>query len=407
MTALGRLYADLGSCFNSANKRDRKIGRKRYHFFAGFQKILCLCDRVISKTGEFDITANVSKKQWYQNRRFLIPLVLSENFSKNFRIRLDFPVKLRYNKVYILYVEVKATMFKATQAKPFVKWAGGKSQILEEIRRRYPVGLGKNIIKYTEPFVGGGAVLFDVLTNYSLEDVFICDVNRELIITYITIRDEVDELVEILHDFEDEYLPADTNTRKTIYYRNRERFNTLKLNLDESTELAALFIFLNKTCFNGLYRVNSKGGFNVPQGGYKNPTICDSENLCTVSYAVRNVQMVYGDYWLSRNFIDENTFAYFDPPYRPLTATASFTAYSGDGFGDEQQVELARYIDEMSERGAWCVASNSDPTNIDDNDDFMDRLYAKHKIMRINANRAINSVGSRRGQIRELLIARG
>jgi DNA adenine methylase len=304
-------------------------------------------------------------------------------------------------------VEVKTIMSKTTHAKPFVKWAGGKSQVLGEIRRKYPKNLGKAVTKYAEPFVGGGAVLFDVLANYSLSDVFICDVNRELIHTYITIRDNVSELIGILRDLETEYLPADTDTRKMIYYRNRERYNTLVLSLDESIELAALFIFLNKTCFNGLYRVNSKGGFNVPQGGYKNPTICDTDNLHAVAYAVRDVRMVYGDYWLSRLFIDGNTFVYFDPPYRPLTATASFTAYSGDGFGDEQQIELAKYIDDMSERGAWCVASNSDPTNTDDNDDFMDRLYAKYKITRITAIRAINSAADKRGGVRELLIARG
>jgi DNA adenine methylase len=153
--------------------------------------------------------------------------------------------------------------------------------------------------------------------------------------------------------------------------------------------------------------VNGSGGFNVPQGDYKNPTICDEPNLRAVSKALSNVEIIRGDYRLSRDFIDENTFVYFDPPYRPLTATANFTAYSGDGFNDEQQIELARFIDEMSERGAFVVASNSDPTNSDESDNFMDRLYSRHNIIRISANRAINSVGSGRGQIRELLIANG
>jgi len=296
-------------------------------------------------------------------------------------------------------------MNKSIQAKPFLKWAGGKSQILNEIRRRYPAGLGASITKYAEPFIGGGAVLFDVISNFSLSDVLICDVNRELIHSYTTIRDNVDLLIDMLQGLESEYLLVNAATRKAIYYNNRDRFNTLKLKQDKSIELAALFIFLNKTCFNGLYRVNSSGGFNVPQGSYKNPTICDEENLRAVSQALSNVEIIHGDYRLSRDFIDENTFVYFDPPYRPLTATANFTAYSGDGFNDEQQIELAQFIDLMSERGACVVASNSDPTNTDENDNFMDKLYSRHNIMRITANRAINSVGSGRGQIRELLIA--
>jgi DNA adenine methylase len=152
--------------------------------------------------------------------------------------------------------------------------------------------------------------------------------------------------------------------------------------------------------------VNAHGAFNVPQGSYKNPTICDERNLLRASEKLRNVVIVCADYKESRGFIDKNTFAYFDPPYRPLSATANFTAYADDGFGDEQQIELARFIDEAGERGAWVVASNSDPTNTDDSDDFLDRLYARHEITRIKASRAINSVGNGRGRIRELLIAK-
>ncbi|MCL1866380.1 MAG: Dam family site-specific DNA-(adenine-N6)-methyltransferase [Oscillospiraceae bacterium] len=300
-------------------------------------------------------------------------------------------------------------MSKPIQAKPFVKWAGGKSQILNEIRAKYPSELGRYIIKYAEPFVGGGAVLFDILASYSVNEVFICDINRELIHTYTTIRDNVNNLVDLLKILEIEYLSADSVNRKTVYYRNRELFNDLKLkkHLCKPTELAALFIFLNKTCFNGLYRVNSKGEFNVPQGDYKNPLICDDSNLYAVSTALNKVEIVCGDYRLSRNFIDENTFAYFDPPYRPLTSTSNFTSYTNNGFDDDRQIELAHFIDEMSERGALITASNSDPTNTDENDNFMDRLYSKHSIKRISAKRAINSVGGRRGQIRELLIANG
>ncbi|MCL1830528.1 MAG: Dam family site-specific DNA-(adenine-N6)-methyltransferase, partial [Oscillospiraceae bacterium] len=166
--------------------------------------------------------------------------------------------------------------------KPFVKWAGGKSQLLGEIRAKYPSDLGETITKYAEPFVGGGAVLFDILSRYEMKDVYISDINRELIETYISIRDNVHELILKLKEVESNYLSADETKRKTLYYDSRQRFNTLKSLNDSSIELSTLFIFLNRTCFNGLYRVNSSGAFNVPQGSYKNPTICNEENLLVV-----------------------------------------------------------------------------------------------------------------------------
>jgi DNA adenine methylase len=287
--------------------------------------------------------------------------------------------------------------------KPFLKWAGGKSQILDSIRSKYPAGLGATITKYAEPFIGGGAVLFDILGRYNLKEVYISDINRELIRTYISIRDNIDEMIGSLKNLEMHYLTADDDVRKEIYYMARDRFNVLKSMGIESVELASLFIFLNRTCFNGLYRVNSHGAFNVPQGSYKNPTICDERNLLAASEKLQGVTIACSDYKESRGFIDNNTFAYFDPPYRPLSVTANFTAYANNGFGDKQQIELAQFINEISDCGAWVVASNSDPTNTDDGDDFFDRLYAKHEIIRIMASRAINSVGNRRGHIRELL----
>ncbi|MCL2109454.1 MAG: DNA adenine methylase [Oscillospiraceae bacterium] len=289
--------------------------------------------------------------------------------------------------------------------RPFIKWAGGKSQILSEIRAKYPAELGKSIRKYAEPFAGGGAVLFDVLNNYNLDEIYIGDINRELILTYTAVRDNAVELIKLLKNLESEYLSTADKARKELYYINRSHYNALKSSKSESVELAALFIFLNKTCFNGLYRVNSKGGFNVPQGSYKNPKICDEDGLQAVSKALQGVKIFCGDYKKCADFIDENTFAYFDPPYRPLTTTASFTAYASDGFGDREQAELARFVTEMSERGARVVASNSDPKNADESDEFFDRLYSKHKITRISAHRMINSVGAGRGRVNELLIA--
>jgi DNA adenine methylase len=295
----------------------------------------------------------------------------------------------------------------ANIAKPFVKWAGGKGQLLNEIRKKYPAELGGCINKYAEPFIGGGAVLFDVLNNYAINEIYISDINRELIHTYVTIRDNVDGLIQILHHYEKIYLPSDDEERKNIFYEKRIHFNKLKKDGKRPIELAALFIFLNRTCFNGLYRVNSKGEFNVPQGSYKNPCICDADNLLAVSQKLQGVTIVCGDYKQANNFIDDKTFAYFDPPYRPLSSTASFTAYAQDGFCDNAQVELASFVDNMSEKGAYIVASNSDPKNIDEQDNFFDLLYAAHKISRIQASRAINSNGAKRGKVRELLIANG
>ena len=303
--------------------------------------------------------------------------------------------------------DARATRFLGKRnlvVKPFVKWAGGKAQILNDIRACYPTQLGKKITKYAEPFVGGGAVLFDVLSRFDLEEIYISDINSELIKTYISIRDNLKELLAALNILEQDYLPLDTDKRKEYYYGKRDRFNVLKKSNENDVELASLFIFLNRTCFNGLYRVNSKGGFNVPMGSYKNPTICDEENLREVSKKLQGVIIVCGDYKESADFIDSKTFVYFDPPYRPLSETSSFTAYSQDGFGDREQMELARYIDDMSAKGAFIVASNSDPKNTDKNDDFFDRLYAKHKISRIDATRMINSVAEGRGKISELLI---
>ena len=293
----------------------------------------------------------------------------------------------------------------AHTAKPFVKWAGGKGQLLSEIRKKYPADLGRGINKYAEPFIGGGAVLFDILNNFNIDEIYISDINKELIHTYISIRDDVAGLVETLRNYEESYLPADADTRKAIYYEKREQFNLLKQSKELPLELSALFIFLNRTCFNGLYRVNARGGFNVPQGSYKNPCICDEDNLLSVSQKLQGVTISCGDYKQASSFIDNKTFAYFDPPYRPLSPTASFTAYAQDGFDDVAQSELAEFITTMSNKGAYIVASNSDPKNIDEHDNFFDILYASHKISRIQASRAINSNGAKRGKVRELLIA--
>lgn len=288
--------------------------------------------------------------------------------------------------------------------KPFVKWAGGKGQLVSEIRKKYPAELGKSIKKYAEPFVGGGAILFDVLNNYELDEVYISDTNAELINVYRILRDDLDSLLAFLREYQEEYLPLTMDNRKDYYYGKRDRFNELKRAKVLNVEMAALFIFLNRTCFNGLYRVNSKGDYNVPAGYYKKPRICDEDNLRKVSTALSKVLIRCGDYRESEVFMDENTFVYFDPPYRPLTVTSSFTAYTENEFGDKEQEELASYIQHLSSIGVHVVASNSDPKNIDPQDNFFDELYSKMNVARIFAARMINSNGNARGRISELLI---
>ena len=291
------------------------------------------------------------------------------------------------------------------ECKPFIKWVGGKGQLLSEINKLYPVELGKNINKYAEIFVGGGAVLFDILSKYKLDEVYISDKNLELINTYKSIRDDVGILIKLLKEMEEQYTSLNNENRKLYYYEKRREYNNLKINIEENNiEKAVLFIFLNKTCFNGLYRVNKKGEFNVPMGAYKKPKICDKENLKNVSLTLRNVKIVYADYRESEKFIDDKTFVYIDPPYRPLNITSSFTSYTENDFNDKEQIELAEYINVLNKKGAKIVISNSDPKNNDIDDNFFDKLYKNYNINRVKATRMLSSNASLRGVINELLI---
>ena len=293
---------------------------------------------------------------------------------------------------------------KVVEPKPFVKWVGGKGQLVEQLEKYIPADGEKVLTKYAEPLVGGGALLFTILSKYSFESIYISDINAELINAYNVIKNNVGLLINKLLEMQLTFIPMDENGRKYYYYTARDRFNALNISDETALEKAALFIFLNKTCFNGLYRVNKKGQFNVPMGAYKNPTICDELNLRNVSSALQNVTIVCGDYTLSKDFIDENTFVYLDPPYRPISETAGFTAYNIDCFDDNEQIRLAKFIDEISSRGAKIMLSNSDPQNIDPSDTFFEDLYRAYTINRVEATRAINSKADGRGKIRELLI---
>lgn len=283
-------------------------------------------------------------------------------------------------------------------AHPFVKWVGGKKQLLPEISKRYP----SSFTKYCEPFVGGGAVLFNVLSLFNPEQVLINDLNPELIHTYRCIKDSPKDLINRLFELEHQYYGA--NDKKEFYLTRRDEFNRLIIERASTVEKAALFIMLNKTCFNGLYRVNSKSLFNVPFNGSVRPTICDSENILRCSSLLQKTIIMQGSYLDVYDFIDKDTFVYFDPPYRPLTISSAFTSYNEKGFTDDDQIQLSNFVKSISEKGARFLLSNSDPKNIDKNDNFFDYIYRDFSIERVKANRMINSKGNSRGAIDELLI---
>lgn len=287
--------------------------------------------------------------------------------------------------------------------KPFIKWAGGKGKLLPQIRQMYPQGLGKTITKYAEPFVGGGAVLFDIISTYRLEQIYISDINKNLINTYNTVKNNHKELIEILSYIETQYLSLNADMQKKFYYLKRDEYNNMYNTYN--IQKAALLIFLNKTCFNGLYRVNKNNMFNVPAGKYKNPKIYSIENISAISEALKYIDIIAESYTNVYEFADEKTFIYFDPPYRPLTNTSSFTAYTDNNFGDKEQISLAEFIEKIEKKGTYILLSNSDPHNIDNSDMFFDNLYCKKKINRIYAPRMINSKGNNRDYISELLIS--
>lgn len=290
--------------------------------------------------------------------------------------------------------------------KPFLKWAGGKKQLLKEIERFYPFGIDSTIDTYIEPFVGGGAVLFDILNKFNVNTIVINDKNFNVINTYLVIRDYVDDLIDCLSELQNKFISA--KIQKDFYTKCRDKFNennTKSLIPVVDIEQAALMVFLNKTCFNGLYRVNQKGEFNVPMGTYKTIRIFDVKNLKAISRKLQFSVILSDDYSKTLQFAGSNSFMYLDPPYKPITKTSSFTAYTEDSFTDKQQIELAKFVDEVNAKGAKFLLSNSDLKNTDPNNDFFDELYSSYYIERVDAKRSINSKGSSRGKIKELLIS--
>lgn len=297
------------------------------------------------------------------------------------------------------------TLFEdTTLARPFIKWVGGKTQLLSEVKNALPRDFAtRQHVTYVEPFVGGGAVMFWILQAYpNIECAIINDINEELICTYRVVKENVKDLIEELFKIQKEYIPLNPEDRKTYFLAKRDRFNTKQTGF---VETAALFIFLNRTCFNGLYRVNSKGEFNVPHGKYANPRICDADNLSACSKVLQKVEILCGDFEETGRFASPNTLFYFDPPYKPITETSSFTSYSKQGFDDKEQIRLRDFCDRISQEKALFVASNSDPKEVNPNEDFFDALYNHFIIKRVSASRMINSDASGRGAISELMIS--
>lgn len=290
------------------------------------------------------------------------------------------------------------------RARPFIKWVGGKTQLLDEVRESLPRDFAdRQHITYVEPFVGGGAVLFWILQAYpNIEHAVINDINEELIHTYRAIKENVELLITELLRIQAEYIPLKADARKDYFMAKRALFNTKN---NAPVETAALFIFLNRTCFNGLYRVNSKGEFNVPHGKYANPRICDAENLREASRVLQKVEITCGDFAETGRYAGPDSFYYLDPPYRPISETSSFTSYSKGGFDDAEQIRLRDFCNKISTSGSLFIASNSDPRNANPEENFFDNIYQHFFIKRVSATRMINSDASGREAISELIIS--
>ena len=274
----------------------------------------------------------------------------------------------------------------AEKPKPFVKWVGGKRQLLKQFRKMNlypPENFDPKNSRYFEPFVGGGAVFFDLLP----EEGFLSDLNRELVITYNVIKNDLEKLITSLKKH---------RTDKKYFLKIRAQ----NLNKLSDVTVASRFIFLNRTCFNGMYRVNSNGGFNVPFGKYSNPLICDEDNLRKVSKALQNIDIKHQDYKEVFKKAKKGDFIYFDPPYYPVSKTAFFTSYTVESFLDKEQTELRDTFVKLHKRGCFVMLSNSDTP-------FINNIYSGIKGVKINkvqAGRAINSKGLGRGKITEVLI---
>jgi DNA adenine methylase len=298
------------------------------------------------------------------------------------------------------------------RAKPFVKWVGGKGQLLEQFEHYYPNELKIGTINnYVEPFLGGGALYFSIMGKYKPGNAYLSDMNHDLILTYSIIQKNHEALLDFLEQYQRRYDETTIDKRYELFLTIRKHFNKQRSEINYKKlaknwiPRAAQFIFLNKTCFNGLFRLNSKGEFNVPFGKNKTANIFDPDNIRAVSAALQNAEIVQAEYSDCYKKVDSKTFVYFDPPYRPLSRTSDFTAYTGAEWTDKQQLELANFFQKLDrEKGAKLMLSNSDPANTNPDDTFFEEAYRGYNFFRVSANRAVNSNGTGRGKLNELLI---
>lgn len=288
-------------------------------------------------------------------------------------------------------------------AKPFVKWAGGKGSLLSVLDSQLPADFAtQQNITYIEPFVGGGAMLFHMLATHSnIRRVVINDINKDLVRCYQLVKDDPQKLIDLLLPLEQRFLKMNEDERRCFFYEVRKDFNNAKLTADER---AAYFIFLNRTCFNGLYRENANGDFNVPFGRYKNPNICNIDVIMADHQILSKVVIMCGDYKKVLPRLGKGyNFVYLDPPYRPLLGSANFKQYSKSGFGDQEQEELKAFCDKLSDKGCKWMLSNSDSTN-EDGTSYFQTLYEGYAFDKILAPRFINAYAEKRKKQTEVLI---
>lgn len=410
----GKQMKDVWSS-STISKSEKKYGNHPT------QKPLWLLERIITaSTNEGDIvldpfngsgTTGVVCK--YLNRRYIGIEIEKEFFkiSKN-RIKEEGLKQITFNDIILnINDNERKDIMKNVKIKPFIKWAGGKTELLPVLIENLPIYINENkkIDTYIEPFVGAGAFFIYIASNYQFNRIVINDINYKLINVYKIIRDNIDELIEEMESMKEEYLAYSEEEKKEMYLKIREEFNNW--NIVTEVKQAANFIFINKTCFNGLYRENQKGDYNVPWGQHKKPSIFDENQLREISKLLNiknecgeyKIIILCGDYRKIDKYVSEKSVVYIDPPYRPITKSG-FTSYNKSGFNDDSQIKLAEFFKDLDCKGAKVMLSNSDPKNFDESDQFFDDLYSSFNIQRVNASRMINSKGSGRGKVSEILV---
>jgi len=300
-------------------------------------------------------------------------------------------------------VALRTNLVQQMPVKPFLKWAGGKRQLLPWFLGMYPPALKEGrIAHYYEPFLGSGAVFFDIVQRYQVANACLTDINADLVLTYRVIQSQASKLIEALWTHQKKYLALSQQRRSGYFYEQRQLFNQqtgLSATGSKGVARAAQLIFLNRTCYNGLFRVNASGAFNTPAGDYKKPVICDEANLLAVAHLLRNASIKKMGYAQALKNLPASSFVYLDPPYRPVSQTARFTAYDASAFGDAQQARLAEVCRRLHAQGLPFMLSNSDTA-----DGFFDALYKGFTIQRVPARRLINAHATKRGPVNEIVV---